>query len=158
MNDPRLLSLFSIAISAVALLVSVAAFVYGARSFYAQRRQTELMEKDQARRQSEDESAAQWAAKFDEAVAAVLKIAPGYTETGGQSRNAYGWVFPKDLQQRIESHLIHADFGRSQFAARQASSDSLQMPPVQQTIQEVLDAVKKFKATDPGNAKRLGLL
>jgi len=135
--------------SAVAILISLG-------SVYYTRRQTQLIEKEQTRKQHEDESAAEWAAKFDEAVRVVQKIST--QRISDSVGRASCFIFKSEmLRQRIETYLIKQDLGREHFPARKASSDDLRMPIMQQTIQEVLDCVKKFRETDPENARKLGL-
>jgi len=142
-------STISLVISAVAILVSLG-------SVYYTRRQTQLIEKEQTRKQREDESMAEWAAKFDEAVRVVQKIAA--QRISDSVGRAYSVIFKSEtLRQRIEANLIDPDIGRERFPARKASSDDLRMSIMQQTIQEVLNCVQEFKETDPENARKLGL-
>jgi uncharacterized membrane-anchored protein YhcB (DUF1043 family) len=148
----------SLILSAAALGVSVAAFVYARRSFSAQKRQTEIMERQEARKQREDQSTVEWAAKFDEAVRLVQSIGPKFMQTPQALTTAYGSIFADaTMRHRIETYLINADPGRKRFSARQANSEHLRMPIVQQTIQDVLDCVKRFKENQPESAKNLGL-
>ncbi len=145
------------AISLISLLLSVIAILLSLRSIYYTRRQTEIMEEKREQKRHEDESTAEWAAKFDEAVSAILKIEPYWIETKSAKTNAFGLAFPDSaVQQRIENSLVEGKFGRG-LRARQMGSDQLRLPSVQQTITEALDCVRKFKQAWPDDAKKLGL-
>jgi hypothetical protein len=149
-------------IAAISLILSVVAILISLKAERDTRRQTVLMEQQESRRQSEEKSTAEWAKKFDEAVGAVRAIGPKMLPPRLPERDYSGQAYPTvfsdvALRQRIETYLIDADPGRNRFSARQASSDLLRMPLVQQTIQEVLTRVKRLKETEPDTAKLLGL-
>jgi hypothetical protein len=145
-------------VSTISLLLAVIAILVSLGSVYYTRRQTQLIEKEQTRKQREDKVTAEWVAKFELAVDAAVKIAPSWIHSGAGQTNAYGLLFPDPaFRQLIEAHLIVTDRSRSSYSPRAASVEQLRMPIVQQTIQGVLDCVKKFKETDPENARKLGL-
>jgi hypothetical protein len=142
--------------TAISLLLSIIAIVISVRAFRYTKRQTEIMESQESRKQREDQSMVEWAAKFDEAASAVVTIVP--RSIFGTGTPGYPSIFPDgELRTRIEAYLIDADFGRNRFTARQANPEQLRMPIVRQTIQRVLDRVKEFRESDPENARRLGL-
>ena len=145
-------------IAAISLVISILAIVISLGAFYYTKRQVEILEDQESRRQREEESLKAWAQKFDEAVRAALKIGPPIIQRADTQIKAYGVVCPHhELRSRIETYLVNHDRGDN-FSARQTSSDLLRMPIVQRTITELLECVERFKAEDPGNAKKLGLL
>ena len=70
---------------------------------------------------------------------------------------AYLYIFTDALRQRIETYLTYRDPEHRNDHARQPSGELLRMPIVQQTIQEVLERVEKFKQAEPENWEKLGL-
>ena len=147
-SEMMVLTLISLALSGIAIWVSFRAFFYT-------KRQTEIMEGQEVRREREDQSIMEWAPKFDEAARLVVAMV---------SRCVFSYELPhystvfsdENLRTRIQQYLMDADFGRNRFTARQANSDQLHLPVVQQTIKEVLDRVKQFRESDPENARKLG--
>jgi hypothetical protein len=143
-------------IAVVSLVLSVLAIAISLSAAYYSKRQTEIMEGQESRREREEESLRAWAQKFDEAVSYVLKIGPSWIHRPTGQTNAYGVVCPKpELRQRIETYLVNRQ--GDHFSARQTSSDILRMPIAQRTITQVLECVERFKGEDPGNANKLGL-
>ena len=149
------MSLFSLFLSIVAILVSGWALRYTRRQAEYAKRQTDLMEEQEARKKREDASTEEWTRKFDEAVGEVMKIAPKLFPNNSLG-SVYWYVFSEPERRRIETYLINAERARNHYTARQTSGEILRMPIVRQTIQEVLDKAKQFKETDP-NANGLGL-
>lgn len=142
--------------TAIALLLSVIAILVALWALWYAKRQTELMEREETQRQQERESAVEWEPKYLDAVGAVLNILRKQAQAtfGG----VYFFVFPdEDLRRAIETYLIDADFNHRQFSPRRATAEQLLLPAAQDTIRSVLECVTRFKQTDPGNAKRLGL-
>jgi len=149
-----LIAIISLVLSVVAVLIAGWALLYTRRQADYAQRQTNLMEEQDARKKREDATTDEWARKFDDAVGQVVKIAPkNFPSSLGR---VYYYIFSDIDRQQIEKYLINADLGRNYYTARQTTGEQLRMPIVQQTIQVVLDKIKKFKETD-ANAKGLGL-
>lgn len=74
----------------------------------------------------------------------------------GSQTNAYGLAFPAELVGRIERYLVEERSSRSTFRARQMDASQLRLPPLQETITQVLECVKKFRQDWPEEAKKLG--
>lgn len=138
------------------MFLSVIAILVSMRAFYFTKRQTVIMETQEARKRRDDESTAEWTGKFDEAARAATSIAS--RSIFDHTAPSYVSVFPDgELRTRIQSYLIDADFGRVRFSARPANVEHLRMTIVQQTIQQVLDRVKELREREPENARKLGL-
>lgn len=75
---------------------------------------------------------------------------------GAAKTNAYGLAFPAELVGRIERYLVEERSSRSSFRARQMDASQLRLPPLQETITQVLECVKKFRQDWPEEAKKLG--
>lgn len=147
-------------LAAISLGISILAILISLGAFYYTKRQVQIMEGQESRREREEEDLKTWALKFDEAVRVALKIGPAWIHTTqyGAATNALGVVCPDPgLRQRIETYLVNHDRGDN-FSPRQTSSDLLRMPIVQRTITELLECVERFTVEDPANAKTLGLL
>jgi len=145
-------------IALLSLLLSLVAIWISTRSVRFTKRQTELMENQEARTKRGDAIVAEWGPKFHEAVRAVLTVWPKFIVSSSPSGPAYPRVFPdSDLRLRIETYLIDADLGRHRANARPVADELLRRPTVQETISQVLDSVKQFKEKDPGSASKMGL-
>jgi hypothetical protein len=144
-------------LAAVSLALSVLAILISLTAAYYSKRQTEIMEAQESRREREEWVLIEWRTKFDKAVRAVLSI--GFSkliQLPTWQSTAYGTILPSaELRQRIETYLVHQD-GR--FMARALNDDVLRSQIVQTTITEVLEAVERFKVSDPDNARKLSLL
>ena len=118
----------------------------GFLSAYYQRKQTRLMQEQITGLRSRDTSYDAWTAKWEQAADVLTKICPGYVTTRpGTTTNTYGLVFTESLQQRIEHHLGKKAFFTNRFQPKGLSKDDLLNSVVQEVINEVLDAVQKFK-------------
>jgi hypothetical protein len=151
-----IIAIISLVLSVAAILLSGWALLYSKRQAEYAKRQTDLLEEQDVRKKREDADTEKWVPKFDEAVRQLMNIAPRiFANSNGP---VYPYVFQDPSQrQRIETYLIiQPDRGRLHYIPRQASTELLRLPIVQQTIREVLDKLQEFKATDP-NAKGLGL-
>src|SRR6516165_6895278 len=105
------LAILSLGLSIIAILISL-------RSVRYTKRQTELMEGSESRRQREEQDLELWARKFEEAVACALKIGPPWIQTTRGQTNAYGVVCPNpELRQRFETYLVNQRNGN--FSRRQ---------------------------------------
>jgi len=139
----------------------------GILSWYNQRRQNailqgqlEVMREQLQTTKRQEGTVTEWASKFDEAAAALTKISPGSVQTGPNTvLVAYEAVFKSgDLRRRIESYLGTRTSWRHKFRPATLTSEQLQNPVVQQTIQDVLDSVEKFKTEHTDFARALRLL
>src|SRR5258708_5005728 len=110
------------------------------------------------KQESERELARQdeWSAKFDAAVSAIQKLGPHWMHAKGSQTNAYGLAFPAELVGRIERYLVEERSSRSSFGARQMDASQLRLPPLEETITQVLECVKTFRQDWPEEAKKLG--
>jgi Na+-transporting methylmalonyl-CoA/oxaloacetate decarboxylase gamma subunit len=144
-------------VAIVSVVLSVLAILISLRAERHTRRQTELIEQDQEEKKREKAETAEWAPKCEQAVDACVRLYPQTFD----ARRAYGRVFPLvfddlNLCRRIESYLIEADLGKNTSRARQIGPDQLRLPQVRQTIDDVLDRVKKFREAEPEYARTLG--
>jgi hypothetical protein len=144
------------AIAIVSLLLSIIAVGISLTALRHSRRQTQIMEAQEVRRQEDGKNVEEWSRKFDAVVRLLLAIEPkSFNDSRGR---VFVYIFPEgDLRTRIETYLIEADLGRNHFKARSVSPEVLLMPIVQQTIQQVLDGVEEFRQKDPVSAARVGL-
>ena len=119
--------------------------------------QVELMKEQETKREREQVSQNEWSTKFDAAVSAVQKLGPAWMVARGSQMNDYGVAFPAELAGRIERYLIEEKLSRGPIWARQIDPSQLRLPPVQETIAQVLDSVKKFKQDWLDEAEKLRL-
>lgn len=143
-------------IAVISLILSVLAILISLRAERDTRRQTKIMEGQEARKLREDQGTEDWSKKFDEAVRELLAIEPkAFNDSRGR---AFLYIFPDGaLRQRIETYLINADLGRNHFTARSVNGEMLRLQIVQQTIQQVLNGLRDFRENDPTSAGQLGL-
>ncbi len=146
---PLALAIIPIFIALYALRVSLRAEKYS-------RAQVDLMQEQETKREREQASKDEWSAKFDAAVSAVQKLGPHWMHAKGSQTNAYGLAFPAELVGRIERYLVEERSTRSTFRATQMDASQLRLPPLQETITQVLECVKKFRQDWPEEAKKLG--
>jgi len=131
----------------------------GILSAFYQRKQTRLMQEQIWGLRGRDTSYAAWTAKWEQAADALTKICPGFvTMQPGTTTNAYGLVFTKPLQQRIEHHLGKQVFFTNKFQPKALSKDELLNSVVQEVINDVLGAVQKFKQEHTDWSRSLKLL
>lgn len=147
---PLILAVIPILIALYALRVSLRAEKYG-------REQVQLMQEQETKRGREQASQDEWSAKFDAAVSAVQKLGPHWMVANGSQTNAYGLAFPAELVGRIERYLIEERSSRGIFRARHMDASQFRLPPVRDTITQVLDCANKFRQAWPDEANRLGL-
>ena len=147
---PLVLSVIPILIALYALRVSLRAEKYA-------REQVQLMQEQETKREREQASQDEWSSKFDAAVAAVQKLGPAWMTTKNGQTNDYGVAFSGELRGKIERYLIELISSYGPIRARQLDASQLRLPPVQDTITQVLDCANKFALAWPDEAKKLGL-
>jgi hypothetical protein len=131
----------------------------GMAGTYYQRKQTRLMQEQIYGLRGRDTSYAEWTAKWEQAADVLTKIYPGFLVTNpGTTANALGVVFTQSLLQRIEHHLGKKVFWTNKFQPKTLSKDELLNPVVQEVINEVLDAVEKFKKEHTDWSRSLKIL
>jgi Arc/MetJ family transcription regulator len=147
---PLVFAVIPILIALYALRVSLRAEKYA-------RAQVELMNEQERKREREQATQDEWSAKFDAAASAVQKLGPHWMQANGSQTNAYGLAFPAELRERIERYLIEERSSRGTFRARQIDASQFRLPPIQDTITQVLDCANKFRQNWPDEAKKLRL-
>jgi hypothetical protein len=60
--------------TAISLVLSILAILISLRAFYYTKRQTDIMEGQESRRQREEKSLAEWVLKFDRAIRALQNV------------------------------------------------------------------------------------
>jgi uncharacterized membrane-anchored protein YhcB (DUF1043 family) len=150
----------------IGMVVGVVGGICGILSLFYQRKQTKAMAdqvkvmQDQLKMVARQEGAAsEWASKYDQAAEVLDKLARGFVSTGpSTTADAYNYVFPREeLRSRIERYLGHRRKFVPKFKPSPPTKEQLQNPVVQGTIQDVLDAVVKFKAEHTDFARALKL-
>ena len=63
-------------VAIISLLLSVVAILISVRAFFCTKRQTAIMEREEARKQADDRTTREWAPRFYEAVRKVVSLAP----------------------------------------------------------------------------------
>jgi hypothetical protein len=148
-----MIAAISLALSALAILISLGAL------FYAWR-QTHLMQQQEEERQRENQAVKEWTEKFYRAAALAAKIRSMWLSfvPGGAPTNVYGHVFrDPELQGRIAFHLISIDSSHSTAQVRPVTPEQLSVPAMRKTITDVLDRVEQFKRDNPANAKQFDI-
>lgn len=150
----------------IGMAIGGAGGLCGIFSLFYQRRQAAVMAdqlkvmREQLDIVSRQEGAvSEWAAKYDQAAAALLKIGTGFISTGpSKSDEAYSYVLPDpELRSRIERYLGHRRSIFPNFKPSPPTKEQLQNPVVQRTIQDVLNAIAKFKSEHTDFARTLKL-
>lgn len=147
-------------LTALGSLVGLVGGICGILSLINQRKRTKLMQQQVEGVRSVDAEYARWAAKFDEAVAALARIYPGYVITGpSRQTSAVGLVFRnRETLERIERYLGKSKWWTRKFQPTILTKEHLLNPVVQQVIEEVVAAVEQFKREHTDWARSLGLL
>jgi hypothetical protein len=158
---------FSTFVAVTGGIVGLAGGIAGILSWFNQRKQTlvlqgqlEIMREQFRATRHQEGTATEWALKFDEAAEVLAKISPSVITTAPSTIcEAYKYIFgDEDLRRRIEIYLGRRKFWFHTFLPAILGKEQLHNPVIQQTIQEVLDTVARFKSDHTDFARALKLL
>src|SRR5713101_4553157 len=130
----------------IGFVMGVVGGISGVFSVLYTRKQARVMQEELGRLLRQDNRAEEWAKKYDEAAALLTRIFPGKFPTGPSvMTGAYTYIFQSEaLRGRIERYLGRRGFWGA-FQPTLPTGEQLQNPVIQDTIQQVLDLVEKFK-------------
>jgi len=151
-----LLTFAALLASAVGLVGGICGIV----SLIYQRKQTQLSQQLVKASQEQEQEYVDWSTKYEKVSDALTRIYPKVIFTGpSRGVNAVEVVFPdRALRGRIERYLCHRKGWWGRFEPAKLSREQVLNPILQELIEQVLEAIERFKAEHSDWARAVGLL
>lgn len=146
-------TVISLVLSVVAILISVLAVVYAKRSFHYTRRQTEIMEGQIRKQESQDKEELDWSERFERLANQLVRTNPGLTiqPPGYQASIVlYPSIFPDaKFREALETYIVQCNGGRTQFSQRNPRPDELRRANLRETIKKAEQYMADFQKSNP---------